>query len=148
MSRVLGILAGLAPVCGLVVMATNANAQVEPGPWKPDNPTFTVQQKGCGQVSDLTFKLTCSDGSGEQRAERRYATYSSGTHQVEGYFKITSLGGSPLCRKQTFNRGPFFLPAPERGDRLDSVHGGRQNATGGPAGTTARVDTGHSGGHN
>jgi len=59
MSRVLGILAGLALVCGLVVMATNANAQVEPGPWKPDNPTFTVQQKGCGQVSDLTFKLTC-----------------------------------------------------------------------------------------
>src|SRR5260221_13571546 len=78
MSRVLGILAGLALVCSLVVMATNANAQVEPGPWKPDNPTFTVQQKGCGQVSDLTFKLTCSDGSGEQRAERRYATYSSG----------------------------------------------------------------------
>jgi hypothetical protein len=46
MSRVLGILAGLPLVCGLVVMATNANAQVEPGPWKPDNPTFTVQQKG------------------------------------------------------------------------------------------------------
>src|SRR5258708_10171198 len=124
MSRVLGILAGLALVCGLVVMATNANAQVEPGPWKPDNPTFTVQQKGCGHVSDRTFRLTCSDGSGEQRAERRYATYSSGTHQFEGYFEISSMGGSRTCLKQTFNTGPFFLLAVERGGRLYSVHGG------------------------
>jgi len=143
MSRVLGILAGLALVCSLVVMATNANAQVEPGPWKPDNPTFTVQQKGCGQVSDLTFKLTCSDGSGEQRAERRYATYSSGTHQFEGYFKITSMGGSRVCLKQTFNRGPFFLLAVERGGRLYSVHGGDTIATGATVGTKVRVNTVH-----
>ncbi len=143
MSRVLGILAGLAPVCGLVVMATNANAQVEPGPWKPDNPTFTVQQKGCGQVSDLTFKLTCSDGSGEQRAERRYATYSTGTHQFEGYFKITSMGGSRICLKQTFNMGPFFLLAVERGGRLYSVHGGSTIATGATVSTKVPVNTVH-----
>ena len=143
MSRVLGILAGLGPVCSLVVMATNANAQVEPGPWKPDNPTFTVQQKGCGQVSDLTFKLTCSDGSGEQRAERRYATYGSGTHQFEGYFKITSMGGSRVCLKQTFNTGPFFLLAVERGGRLYSVHGGDTIATGATVGTKVRVNTVH-----
>src|SRR5258708_5226280 len=143
MSRVLGILAGRALVCGLVVMATNANAQVEPGPWKPDNPTFTVQQKGCGQVSDLTFKLTCSDGNGEQRAERRYATYGSGTHQFEGYFKITSMGGSRICVKQTFNSGPFFLLAVERGGRLYSVHGGGTIATGATVGTKVRVNTVH-----
>src|SRR5258707_2312875 len=147
MSRVLGILAGLALVCSLVVMATNANAQVEPGPWKPDNPTFTVQQKGCGQVSDLTFKLTCSDGSGEQRAERRYATYGSGTHQFEGYFKITSMGGSRVCLKQTFNTGPFFLLAVERGGRLYSVHGGDTIATGATVGTKVRVNTVHEGGN-
>lgn len=143
MSRVLGILAGLALVCGLVVMTTNANAQVEPGPWKPDNPTFTVQQKGCGQVSDLTFKLTCSDGSGEQRAERRYATYSTGTHQFEGYFKITSMGGSRICLKQTFNMGPFFLLAVERGGRLYSVHGGSTIATGATVSTKVPVNTVH-----
>ncbi len=143
MSRVLGILAGLALVSAVVVMATNANAQVEPGPWKPDNPTFTVQQKGCGQVSDLTFKLTCSDGSGEQRAERRYATYSSGIHQFEGYFKITSMGGSRICLKQTFNTGPFFLLAVEPGGRLYSVHGGGTIATGATVGTKVRVNTVH-----
>jgi len=143
MSRVLGILAGLPVVCGLVVMAANANAQVEPGPWKPDNPTFAVQQKGCGQVSDLTFKLTCSDGSGEQRTERRYATYSSGTHQFEGYFKITSMGGSRICVKQTFNTGPFFLLAVERGGRLYSVHGGGTIATGATVGTKVGVNTVH-----
>src|SRR2546430_13422245 len=102
MSSAHGILADLARVCGLVVVATNANAQVGPGPWKPDNPTFTLQQKGCGQVSNLTFRLTCSDGSGEQRAERRYATYSGGTHQFEGYFKITRMGGSRIRLKQDF----------------------------------------------
>jgi hypothetical protein len=143
MSRVLGILAGLAVVCSLVVMATNANAQVEPGPWKPDNPTFTVQQKGCGQVSDLTFKLTCSDGSGEQRAERRYATYSSGTHQFEGYFKITSIGGSRICLSRPSIRVPSSCSPSSRGGRLYSVHGGGTIATGATVGTKVRVNTVH-----
>jgi hypothetical protein len=144
MSKALGILAGLALVCGLVVVATNANAEVEPGPWKSYRPTFTVQQKGCGQVSNLTFKLTCSNGSGEQRAERRYATYSSGTRQFEGYFKITSMGGSRICLKQTFKTtGPYFLLAVERGGRLYSVHGGDTIATGATVGTRVRVNTVH-----
>src|SRR5258707_14129903 len=143
MASVRGIADGLAVACSLVVMATNANAEVEPGALKPDNPTFTVQQKGCGQVSDLTFKLTCSDGSGEQRAERRYATYSSSTHQFEGYFKITSMGGSRICLKQTFNTGPFFLLAVEPGGRLYSVHGGSTIATGATVSTKVPANTVH-----
>jgi len=65
--------AGLAGVCGLVVVATNANAQIESGPWKPDKPTFTVQQKGCGEVSNLTFKLTCSDATASSAPSEGYA---------------------------------------------------------------------------
>ena len=61
----------------------------------------------------------------EQRAERRYDTYSSGTRQFEGYFKITSMGGSRISLKQTFKTtGPFFLLAVEKGGRLYAVHGG------------------------
>jgi hypothetical protein len=38
------------------------------------SPGFTVQERGCGDVDDLTFTLTCSTASGDERAERRYPT--------------------------------------------------------------------------
>ncbi|MFD1547937.1 hypothetical protein [Nonomuraea guangzhouensis] len=130
---------------GLLVPALPASADpVESGPWTSYEPTFTVQERGCGDVSDLTFKLNCSTGSGDQRAERRYATYSSGTRQFEGYFKITSLEGTRISLKQTFKTtGPFFMLAVERGGRLYSVHGGDTIATGATIGTTVRVNTVH-----
>lgn len=130
---------------GLLVPALPALADpVESGPWTSYEPTFTVQERGCGDVSDLTFKLNCSTGSGDQRAERRYATYSSGTRQFEGYFKITSLEGTRISLKQTFKTtGPFFMLAVERGGRLYSVHGGDTIATGATIGTTVRVNTVH-----
>ncbi|MDW6058923.1 hypothetical protein SAZ11_13885 [Streptomyces sp. FXJ1.4098] len=67
--------------------------------------------------------------SGDQRAERRYDTYTGGTHQFEGYFKVTSMGGTRISLKQTFNdtdgsAGPYFMLAVERGGRLYTVHGG------------------------
>jgi len=152
MSRRLRILAGLAGVAlagSLVVVAQSANAQVEPGPWKPANPGFKVQQFGCGKVNGLTFQLTCGNKSGQQRAERRYETYSSGTHQFEGDFKITSMGGSRISLKQTFKTsGPFFLLAVEHGGRLYAVENGNTLGSGATVGTTVRVNTVHTPGQN
>ncbi len=140
-SRVLT--AAVAATCGLA-LASPASAQVESGPWTAYAPTFSVQQRGCGKVSDMTFTVTCSTGSGDQRAERRYATYTGGTRQFEGSFRITSMGGSRISLKQTFKTtGPFFMLAVERGGRLYAVHGGDTIATGATLGTTVRVNTVH-----
>jgi hypothetical protein len=145
MKKLIRVLIGLTLVGGLVMMAPqSASAVVEPGGWTPYSPSFTVQQRGCGTVSDLTFTLSCSTGSGDQRAERRYATYSSGTRQFEGSFRITSMGGSRVSLKQTFKTtGPFFLLAVENGGRLYAVHGGNTIATGATVGATVRVNTVH-----
>lgn len=142
-TRLLG--AALA-VAGLTVTAPTAFAEVEPGGWTSYSPTFSVQERGCGQVNNLNFQLTCSTGSGDQRAERRYATYTSGSRQFEGYFRITSMGGSRISLKQTFNEsgsGPFFMLAVERGGRLYRVGGDTLQNGAAPVGTTVRVNTVH-----
>jgi hypothetical protein len=141
-SSFVGVLALALTMLGIA--APPAFAEVEGGGWTAYSPSFKTQQVGCGQISGLTFKLTCSSSSGEQRAERRYDTYSSGTRQFEGYFKITSMSGSRISLKQTFKTtGPFFLLAVERGGRLYSVDGGTTIATGATVGTTVRVNTVH-----
>jgi hypothetical protein len=147
MAKQLRVLAGFAFALGMVVTAQPATAQVESGPWTSYSPSFNVQQRGCGKVSDLNFELTCSTGSGDQRAERRYATYTGGTRQFEGSFRITSLDGSRISLKQTFKdnpgAGPYFMLAVEKGGRLYAVHGGNTIATGATVGTTVRVNTVH-----
>ncbi|MEU4768300.1 hypothetical protein AB0H12_34120 [Actinosynnema sp. NPDC023794] len=146
MSRTLRALVAAVFAGGLLMVPPVAQAQVEPGPWTSYSPTFTVQERGCGDVADLTFRLTCATASGDQRAERRYATYSGGTRQFEGSFRVTSLGGTRVSLKQTFNEsaaGPFFMLAVERGGRLYAVHGGATVATGATVGTTVRVNTVH-----
>ncbi|RZQ59462.1 hypothetical protein [Amycolatopsis suaedae] len=143
MSRRPRVIAGFAAVCGLLMTASPAVAQVESGPWRSYSPSFKVQERGCGQVDNLTFRLTCSTASGDQRAERRYDTYSSGTRQFEGSFRITSMGGTRISLKQTFGSGPFFMLAVERGGRLYAVHGGTTIATGATVGATVRVNTVH-----
>jgi hypothetical protein len=133
------------PVLGTLMIPTPSSADpVESGPWTSYSPGYKLQQVGCGSIDGLTFKLSCSDSSGEQRAERRYDTYSSGTRQFEGYFKITSMGGSRVSLKQTFKTtGPFFLLAVEKGGRLYSVNGGTTIATGATVGTQVRLNTVH-----
>jgi hypothetical protein len=142
--RALSAAATLAAV--LTLAAPSAFAEVEPGGWTSYSPSFTEQERGCGQINGLTFQLTCSTGSGDQRAERRYATYSSGTRQFEGYFKITSMsGGTRISLKQTFNEsaaGPYFMLAVESGGRLYRV-GSDTVANGATVGTTVRVNTVH-----
>ncbi len=67
MRRKLRTLAVLAAAGALLAIGVpRAFAQVEGGGWTAYSPGFKVQQKGCGQVSNLTFKLTCSSKSGEQ----------------------------------------------------------------------------------
>ncbi|RDI22350.1 hypothetical protein [Lentzea flaviverrucosa] len=147
MSKRLRSVAGIALAAGLLVSVSPAQAQVETGPWTSYSPSFTVQERGCGTVSNLTFQLTCSTASGDQRAERRYATYTGGTRQFEGSFRITSLGGTRISLKQTFREapsaGPFWMLAVERGGRLYAVHGGATIATGATVGATVRVNTVH-----
>lgn len=130
-----------------IVGAPAAQAQVESGNWTSYSPSFTVQERGCGTVNGLTFQLTCSTASGDQRAERRYANYSGGgARQFEGTFRISSLAGTRISLKQTFNDsepGPFFMLAVERGGRLYAVHGGATIATGATVGTSVRVNTVH-----
>jgi hypothetical protein len=144
MSRTLRVLAGLALVCGLVAVAPNAYAEVEPGGWTAYSPSYTEQERGCGKIDGLTFRLTCSTGSGWQRAERWYTPYDDGVRQFEGYFKITSMSGSRISLKQTFGSGttPYFLLAVEKGGRLYQVGGGTI-ATGATVGTKVRVNTVH-----
>jgi hypothetical protein len=142
-------LAVLPLVCGLSVAGT-AHAQLGGGNWTEYSPTFSVQQRGCGVANNLTFTLTCSDTTNDNRAERRYATYGGGpARQFEGFFKITSLTGTRISLKQTFKddpgAGPDFMMAVENGGRLYAVHGGDTIAPAGTAtvGTTVRVNTIH-----
>lgn len=112
--------------------------------WIAYSPTFNVQERGCGQVDGLTFRLTCADGDGEQRAERRYATYYGGSRKFEGHFRITSMGGSRISLKQTFKTtGPYFMLAVENGGRLYIVNGGKTVGTEATIGTTVRLTTIH-----
>jgi hypothetical protein len=138
-------LVGTVLVGGLALGVPPAHADpLGPGPWTAHSPSFSVQERGCGQVDGLTFRLTCSTASGWQRAERWYTPYNSGTRQFEGYFRITSMGGSRISLKQTFGSGstPYFLLAVERGGRLYQVGGG--TITGGATvGTRVRVNTVH-----
>jgi len=141
------LLASVAAAAALTLAAAPAaSAEVEPGGWTSYSPGFSVQERGCGDVNNLTFTLTCSTASGDQRAERRYTTYTGGSRQFEGYFRITSQTGTRISLKQTFHEtgsGPFFMLAVERGGRLYAVHGGTTLATGATVGTTVRVNTVH-----
>ncbi|MGO1071826.1 hypothetical protein [Lysobacter sp. CA199] len=146
MSKAYRTAAGLLAACGLSLLAPSAFAQVGGGSWTSYSPSFNVQERGCGQVNNLTFTLTCSTASGDQRAERRYVTYTGGTHQFEGSFRIVSLGGTRISLKQTFNDsapGPFFMLAAENGGRLYAVHGGATIGSEATVGNWVRVNTIH-----
>ncbi|MFI1016181.1 hypothetical protein [Streptomyces sp. NPDC020965] len=136
-------------ICGLILSTAPASAEEEPGGWIPVSPLPTpkLQERGCGVINANVFELTCNTASGDQRAEFRYPTYTDGTHQFEGRFRIESMGGSRISLKQTFrenpNAGSYFLLAVENGGRLYSVHGGATLPGSAPVGTTVRVNTIH-----
>ncbi|MBT2365987.1 hypothetical protein J7E88_11870 [Streptomyces sp. ISL-10] len=136
----------LAVLGASLLAAPPAAAEMEPGGWVSVSPSYLEQERGCGQIDGLTFRLTCATASGDQRAERRYATYTGGTRQFEGYFRISSLSGTRISLKQTFHEsgsGPYFMLAVERGGRLYAVHGGDTLSGAGAVGATVRVNTVH-----
>ena len=135
-------------VAGAWLVAGAAQAQVGTGPWTSYSPSFSVQERGCGDVSDLTFRLTCSSTDGDQRAERRYPTYTSGTRQFQGYFRVVSIGGTRISVKQTFNDGvgAYFILGVEKSGRIYNVKGGGDQqtlSTAATVGNTVRVNTIH-----
>ena len=87
----------LSGAAAFALMSVAAHAQVGSG-WSSTSVSYTTQQAGCGQISGGTFSLTCSNTSGEQRAERRYQTLSSGQRQFEGYVRISSSVGIDSVR--------------------------------------------------
>src|SRR5688572_12722425 len=98
-------------VCGVWLAVPAAQAQVATGPWTSYSPSYSIQERGCGDVSGSDFYINCSDSSTEQRAERRYPTYYDKSRQFEGYLTVKSLGGTRISVKQTFEDavGAFFI---------------------------------------
>jgi hypothetical protein len=134
---------------GLLLLApTPARAQIGSG-WTEYNPPERLQTRGCGAHSasgDVqTFRLTCGDSSGDNRAEQRIENdYSSGTNQFQGEVRVVSLGGSNVSLKQTFmpENGAFLMLAVDGTGRLYSVGGGGDLATG-VIGRWIRINTIH-----
>lgn len=140
MNKMMKLLAGLALVGGLSV---SAHAQVANGPWTRWYPGYYVQLKGSGSESGgNTYSISSTSTSTEQRAERRYDTFSTGSRQFEGYVKVNSLGGDRICLKQTFQdgTGPWNMIAVKKPGTLYEVEGGATLASY-TIGTTVRINT-------
>ena len=121
--------------------AVEANAQIGTG-WTAYSPSFSLQIRGCGASSGLTFKITCSATSGDNRAERRYANMTSAQSQFQGTVTVNSLGGDRINLKQTFqdNIGPWNMIAVKKPGSLYEVEGGNTLASY-TIGTAVRINT-------
>jgi hypothetical protein len=118
------VLSTLSSAAAAVVLSSvGAYAQVGSG-WTSTSVSFTTQQAGCGSISGGTFRLSCSSSSGEQRAERRYQTLSSGQRQFQGTVRVTSLGGDRISIAQCFGSGPHSILAYKKPGTLYQVQGG------------------------
>lgn len=139
-ARCLVRIAGLLALAG--ALSIPARAQVANGPWSSWSPTYTTQLKGSGSVSGSTYSISNSSTTTEERAERRYQTFSSGSKQFEGYVKVNSLGGDRICLKQTFQDGvgPWNMVAVKKPGSLYEVEGGATLSSY-TIGTTIRINT-------
>ena len=133
-----------------------AGSPVGSGSWSSVSPSFDTQECAGGKVSGDTFTLPKSpNGStsgsgcsnGHLRAERRYTNdYTSGVHQFGGEFKITSLTGTNIALKQTFNgnTGPYFIMGIKSSGDIYNVEGGATIASGvAKVGSTVQINTIH-----
>lgn len=151
---------GFKKLLAVLSIATSALAAhpVGSGRWTSvtANTTYSVQQCAGGVVDGDIFSLPASpNGStsgsgcsnGHLRAERRYNNdYTSGVHQFGGNFQITSMTGSRVALKQTFNgnTGPYFLMAVKSNGDLYDVEGGGLIASGvATVGATVTLNTIH-----
>lgn len=123
-------------------LTLTAYAQVGDGPWTQEYPTYTVQLFGSGWNNGDYFGISDSNTSGEERAERRYEDFSSGTHQFQGDVYVYELGGDRICLKQTFqdNAGPWDMIAISKDGYLYAVESGDFLADY-AVGDTAQVNT-------
>jgi hypothetical protein len=119
-----------------------ASAQVGNGPWTSESPGYNLQLVGTGWNSGNQYGITSTSTTTEQRAERRYDDFSTGTHQFEGYVTVNSLGGDRICLKQTFqdNTGPWTMIAVSKSGYLYAVEDGNQLANY-TVGTNVRINT-------
>lgn len=130
-------------VAGLVAAGTAAQAQIGTG-WISTTLTKYPDVDGCGSISSSTFKLSCSGGTGYQRAEYKLGSSTSGYRQFEGYLKVVSLAGDRISLKQTFkhNVGAFFMLAVKHdGSLYDHGNSGAGNFMTSVIGKTIRVNT-------
>ena len=107
--------------CGFAcILSLAANAQIGSG-WTSVSESFKVQTSGSGKVSGNTFSISSTSSSTKDRAEREYATWSSGQHQFQGDFTCVSFGGTDICIKQTFqkNDGPWQMLAVNKGNTFN-----------------------------
>ncbi len=120
--------------CGLL---STTQAQVGSG-WTSTSVSSKTQiSSGCS-VSGSTYRI---DG-GSGRAERRYATLTSGSRQFQGTFRVTSLGGDRVSVFQTFSEsnGPKQMGAIKKPGSLYEVHGGATLASY-SIGSSMRINT-------
>jgi hypothetical protein len=119
-----------------------ASAQVGNGPWTSESPGYNLQLVGSGWNNGTQYGITSTSTTTEQRAERRYDDFSTGTHQFEGYVTVNSLGGDRICLKQTFqdNTGPWTMIAVSKSGYLYAVEDGDQLANY-TVGTNVRINT-------
>lgn len=142
------LIGAAAVVAALVVLAGSTVNPAAAADWTRYRPTYQEQVRGCGEITGkyrLTFALTCTTADGDQRAERRYESYSGGVHRFAGTFVITSLPGRRISLKQTYNEdeGPYFLLAVSRKGKLYDVETKKTLATGVTVGQPVRVRTVH-----
>ena len=122
--------------------AVRADAQLANGPWSSWSPSYNIQTSGTGDVSGGYFRITSTSTTTEQRAERRYQTFSTGSRQFQGYVVVDSMGGDRISLKQTFQdpSGPWNMIAVKKPGQLYEVQGGATLANY-TIGTQARINT-------
>ena len=124
-----------------VGMAPAASAQVGSG-WTSITLEKHQDIDGCGSISGSTHKLTCSGGSGWQRAEYKLGSSTSGQRQFQGDLKVVSLSGTGISLKQTFKApsSAFFMLAVRSGGTLYQ-HGAGTTFMSNIIGKTLRINT-------
>lgn len=134
MQSVKRILAALAFVGGLAV---TASAQIGTG-WTSTTVSYTTQVSSGCYISGGYFKIDAGSG----RAERRYATLTSGSRQFQGTFVLDSLGGDRVSVFQTFSQtnGPWQMGAVKKPGTLYEVEGGATLSSY-TIGTSMRINT-------
>jgi len=107
-------------------LSLTTRAQIGSG-WTPIAEDFKVQTSGSATVNGNVFSIPTTTSGTKDRAEREYATWSSGTHQFQGDCTINSFGGNGICIKQTFqkNNGPWNMVAVQNSGNIYEVSNGK-----------------------